>query len=374
MSDRNVRMYSPTHRFNTSAETAPTSDLTVAWSHEFQKPVRQVAVWDDTVYLDIGESIVAIGRDGNSRWRFNTDGRQYSSPAVVDGTVYFGGTGSDHNNGTVYALDAATGGEQWRFKTDWSGYSSPAKVRVGGVVDGTVFGSCNGTVYALDAATGSELWAFQTDGKVELSLAVKNGTVYVGASYDPSVDGAVYALDAATGSKLWTFRTEEKENSAPAVVDGTVYVGTSYNDMNNNAAVYALDTDTGREQWAFRTNVDETWVSSPVVVDGIVLVGSRDSYNDNGAVYALDDASGTQKWAFRDDIKISTLVVADGTVYVGNFDGIVYAMESTETEASKKETDQKESLTKIYEKCSNCDADLSEYDNLNFCPECGVGQ
>jgi outer membrane protein assembly factor BamB len=97
-------MYNPTHRFDTSVRTAPTTDISVTWSHEFQDPVGEVAVWDDSIYFTVGESIVVIGQDGSPSWRFSTGKRVHSSPAVVDGTVYVGS-----NDGHVYALDAATG-------------------------------------------------------------------------------------------------------------------------------------------------------------------------------------------------------------------------------------------------------------------------
>jgi outer membrane protein assembly factor BamB len=185
MADRIVRMYNPTHRFDTAAQTAPPTDPTVGWSHEFQNPVTEVAVWGDVVYVAVGECVVAIGQDGNSRWRFQTDGGVESSPAVVDDTVYVGS-----NDNHVYALDANTGTQQWAFETDLF-VTSPA------VVDGTVYaGSHDGNVYALDANSGTEQWAFETDGDVRSSPAVVDGTVYVGSG-----GTTVYALDG-TGTEV----------------------------------------------------------------------------------------------------------------------------------------------------------------------------
>ena len=62
------------------------------------------------------------------------------------------------------------------------------------VAGGTVYdGSDDGTVYALDAATGRLRWADTTVGAIGSSPAATGGTVYVG-----SVDGTVYALIAGT--------------------------------------------------------------------------------------------------------------------------------------------------------------------------------
>ena len=75
--------------------------------------------------------------------------------------------------------------------------SSPA------VVNGVVyFGSDDGNVYALNASTGAKLWSYATGDGVDSSPAVANGVVYVGSD-----DGNVYALNASTGAKLWSYAT-----------------------------------------------------------------------------------------------------------------------------------------------------------------------
>jgi outer membrane protein assembly factor BamB len=57
---------------------------------------------------------------------------------------------------------------------------------------GTVYaGSDDGTMYALDAATGRLRWARTTEAGAGSSLAAAGGTVYAGGD-----DGTVYALDA----------------------------------------------------------------------------------------------------------------------------------------------------------------------------------
>lgn len=53
------------------------------------------------------------------KWTFVTDDRVFSSAAIMDGVLYFGGL--DHQ---VYALDAETGDEQWVFESDNEIYSS----------------------------------------------------------------------------------------------------------------------------------------------------------------------------------------------------------------------------------------------------------
>src|SRR4029077_11834569 len=99
-----------------------------------------------------------------------------------------------------YALDAATGKEKWRFKTGEDAdihnqvgiQSSPA------VVDGVVYFGCRDSkVYAVDAATGQQKWAFSNKGSwVIASPAISDGRVY----FATSDTGLFHALDANTGT------------------------------------------------------------------------------------------------------------------------------------------------------------------------------
>ena len=56
-------------------------------------------------------------------WQFNTGDKIRSSPAIVNGVVYEGS-----NNGTVYALNAATGSVIWQYNSGSQVESSPAVV------------------------------------------------------------------------------------------------------------------------------------------------------------------------------------------------------------------------------------------------------
>ena len=67
--------------------------------------------------------------------------------------------------------------------------SSPA------VVNGIVyFGAANGNVYGVDEITGQILWIWATGAAVESSPAVSGGIAYIGSN-----DGQIYALNASNG-------------------------------------------------------------------------------------------------------------------------------------------------------------------------------
>ena len=122
--------------------------------------------------------------------------------------------------------------------------------------------------------------------------------------------------DTPPGEQQWAFETGDLVLSSPVVVDETVYVG------SHDTNLYAVDAATGDQEWAFETGGDV--FSSPAVADGTVYVGSHDTN-----LYAVDAATGTQEWAFETGNNVqSSPAVANGTVYIGSEDTYLYAVDT----------------------------------------------
>ena len=274
-----------------------------------------------------------------------------SSPAVVNGKVYFGS-----GDGNIYAVSADTGIELWKVQTKDVVHASPA------VANNTVYiGSWDSTLYALNADTGDEKWTFQAgqDNTIhnqvgfQSSPAVADGVVYVGCR-----DGHVYALDAANGRKKWDYNTNKSwVNGTPAVRDGVVYVGTS-----DSSRFIAIDAKNGRLRWNFAAGA--YMFSSAALAGDLAYVGDH-----NGKLYAVDVKTGKRAWEFQVDASkkdpmkllnadgslnqeafapvfgdfedmyidiyrfmsigaiLSSPAVDKGVVYVGSMDGNLYALQ-----------------------------------------------
>lgn len=134
---------------------------------------------------------------------------------------------------------------------------------------------------------------------------------------------------SATGSSnltvAWNYTTAGAVISSPSIVDGIVYVG------SQDTYLYALDASSGALVWKFKTN--DYIVSSPAVADGKVFTGGDDDY-----VYCLDALTGEMKWKtfVNGDIEYtygslvlkSSPAVSDGIVYIGSLDGYFYALDA----------------------------------------------
>jgi outer membrane protein assembly factor BamB/serine/threonine protein kinase len=128
-----------------------------------------------------------------------------------------------------------------------------------------------------------------------------------------------HILSAANVSQLhqaWlapvSAATADSVLSSPVVANGVVYVG-SVDDK-----LYAFDATTGQQRWAAPTGGSIS--SSPAVIKGVVYVGSGD-----GKLYAFDAATGKQRWVAPTNNGIySSPAVVNGVVYVSS-DGKLYA-------------------------------------------------
>src|SRR3954463_5886958 len=173
------------------------------------------------VYQAVGPKVLK-----GVKWQFKTQGAIVSSPAIANGLVYIGSS-----DGTLYAVDQASGQQKWKAQTRGPVASSPA------VADGMVFFlSFDGGLYCVDANTGARKWRYATGFEKRFeakslhgtapseqtvpdphdvflsSPAVANGYVYFGSS-----DGNVYALDEKLGVLQWKFETKGQIHASPAI-------------------------------------------------------------------------------------------------------------------------------------------------------------
>jgi eukaryotic-like serine/threonine-protein kinase len=117
----------------------------------------------------------------------------------------------------------------------------------------------------------------------------------------------------------WTFSTGNGfyEVSSPMVVYGMLYVG-------SGDKTYALDANTGQQKWVSPVNSVYLYA-----VNGILYICSGNS-SDNRVtdVYALDAGTGQQKWSFISSDFVRVSAVVKDTVYISTQNTSVYALDA----------------------------------------------
>jgi outer membrane protein assembly factor BamB len=262
------------------------------------------------------------------KWKFKTNGKIFSSPAVSNGVAYIG---SEDNS--LYAINIKTGKLLWEFCTGGAVHSSPSVNN-----NKVCFGSYDGYYYALDARTGKLLWKFKTGGEKKVGakglwtmqpkedymddlydfflsspiFSPNGSTLYFGSS-----DGKLYAVNALTGKLKWHFKTGGLIHTTPALYNGKLYFGSW------DTCFYAVDATTGKLAWKFKTGVQPVYhvlegiQASATCSNGMVYFGSRDDF-----FYALNAATGRLDWKYAADNSwvLTTAAVQNGVVYIGTSD------------------------------------------------------
>ena len=269
-------------------------------------------VWNGAVYFGSGDTNVYAldAASGALRWKFKTGDVVHASPAISGGVLFAGSWDS-----YFYALDAATGRERWRFKT---GEDPEIHNQVGiqssaAVADGFVYFGCrDSNFYAVDAATGKQRWSFPNKGSwVITSPAVHDATVYFATS-----DSALfYALDAKSGTPIFSLDYKKWPMfSSPAIAGDFAYIG------SHQGQLLAINLKTRKPAWTFETESSRKNGPTCTTVDG------TPNYDAAFSDFFYDDmVAGVQKMMSVGAI-LSSPVVANGIIYLGSTDGNIYAL------------------------------------------------
>src|SRR5581483_11413917 len=188
------------------------------------------------------------------------------------------------------------------------------------VVDGAVyFADWSGVVHALRTSDGSEIWSRKLGAQINGSPLVSGGRVYAAVN-----GGTLFALARETGDVLWTKALDTQAflsiDSSPTLAGQTIVIGiesfeqvfakANYNFRGN---VLGLDAETGTERWrVYMTQNDATsgagvsvW-SSAAVDDArkLVFIGTGQTYEQpasprGDALVAIDFETGAVAWVHQ---------------------------------------------------------------------------
>jgi len=179
------------------------------------------------------------------------------------------------------------------------------------------------------------LWYRSFDPYINAKIQViaAHGLLYI------STARGLYALDAENGDIVWVYPTELPLGHSPTVVDGAVYVGGYDRKIhalaaNPDPATLSFDSVTGyrindQVLWIFEATgngneVGAGFETNPLVVDNTVYAGNRDGY-----MYAVDAATGDLRWQYRTNGPILfSAAYEDNTIYFASNDAHGYALDT----------------------------------------------
>ena len=285
----------------------------VLWFNNYtsKTPLSDSAKWDTTPYMD-------------------------STPLVYNGNLYYSVYGGTTDSG-IYCVNALTGKEVWKYTDDYSKDSMTIDKGVLYVGTCRPYSKGNGSLVALDAATGAKKWSSKqlcTWGYVGISSApvVSNDVVYLVVHDDMNTtcNDHLYAFNTTTitdGSldveAEWTLPLVNEGNttgyifkySSPSLSpDGkTLYVpgfgGCAAVNLQSQSVVWKYDAGlTGKVSANNR-------VGTPVYEGGKIYLTWRNSASNN-VLSVLDAANGELKASKTSTDYISSYAVAVTDSYV----------------------------------------------------------
>jgi len=260
-------------------------------------------------------------------------------PSTGDSLLNWNGWGADIVNSRYQRNSLITGDNLSGLKLKWAFGIPNASTAYGQptVFSGRVlFGSGDGTVYALDAASGCTLWTYKAETTVRTAITVGSTARKGYLAYFGDGEANLYALNLADGKLVWKVKVDSHRaariTGAPQLYRDRLYVPVASNEELSGGDpaypcctfrgnVVAVDALTGKQIWKayaiaetpgplkegtshakFGPAGAAVWNAPTIDAKrGALYVGTGDAYVDpaaegTDAIVAFDLATGKRLW------------------------------------------------------------------------------
>ena len=152
------------------------SDVALRWEQHLGGAVAGDLLIDGDLLLvgalDRKMRALEVDNDGETRWTFSGDGWFWAQALVNGSTVY-----ASSVNGSVYAIDRATGDEQWQFHRE----DSEIRARPVLIDDVLVVAARDGFLFGVDPSNGELLWDTEIPAGRLLAdpLVLESGVIFI---------------------------------------------------------------------------------------------------------------------------------------------------------------------------------------------------
>ncbi|MCH8909491.1 MAG: PQQ-binding-like beta-propeller repeat protein [Chloroflexi bacterium] len=203
-----------------------------AWSGvTVDGPIAYIATMAGTIYAIDATDDERFDSDAASRiqWTFEAEGAIAGPIHVEGGSIFFGDLASNvyklntlSRSASSGASEVNTGSGEWKIDVGAWVWAEPV------VENGVVFVSAlDGSIHALDEATGAEKWSTSIEGQIVSAPTLfdrKRGDTRERALAVPSGEKNVWVLSVIDGQPLGVFVTGEAVKSTPLIHGDNLYV------------------------------------------------------------------------------------------------------------------------------------------------------
>ena len=229
---------------------------------------------------------VALDHEGKLLWRrewpsFSSDHGFGASPVVSGNTLVLHTDSVEAKVSQVIGLDLKTGETLWEVERKTLGeeekhltaYNTPTTIERAGQELIVVLQTNDGWK-ALDPATGEVVWAYEGDYTMRSVGSIASGEGLLFATFGSGGNGkqATALRPTAGGSPETVYELGISDGlgyvPTPIIHEGLLYL------WGDGGVLTCRDAETGAE--LYRERVGGNFFSSPVIVDGKIVCGSRD--------------------------------------------------------------------------------------------------
>lgn len=291
---------------------------TYKWWRPLGEPTNSPAVDPTRHLVFIGVYRYLYARDtltGNLNWSIDTD--EWHSAPIFDsekGILTIGGSNDGgFSNAALYDLNETNGvnlGKSYSWYPDGIIFCSPASDGTNEFVGSYYYPG--GGSYVADGDFWGDGWHIYLGEGIKSSASIGFGFIYVGG-----MDGNLYSLYQSDGETSWFRSTKGPIESSPAIDSskGLVIVG------SDDSRLYCFRWD-GAAKWNHTFN-------TPVVNSPVITANSKVVISVNDTVYALDEDTGNEIWRYKTGGRLTSVAIANDTIFVGSADGHLYALSSS---------------------------------------------
>jgi outer membrane protein assembly factor BamB len=283
-------------------------------------------------------AVVAVSlATGKELWR-GPDPAQGAAVIVHAGLAYVLG-----KEGTLYALDAASGRERWKaaFATDRAACASRPIVRddtiyltgIAGATAGDASKPAGNYLFALDASNGQERWRYRAEAPYEHAGVCLRQPIVTADTIFAAGENRLYAVNRASGRDRWTaieVRRKVDGRERPVEVHGLVDAGDVVIGMTSGFLI-AFDKSSGRTAWELPGQYSTSAPSTAVAGDVLYFQGSPDAKPAaaaRGTLHALDLGTHAILWSFsrptaEPNWAFGSVTPVDGGLWVDSYQALV---------------------------------------------------
>jgi len=207
-----------------------------------------IATMEGTLYaIDISNIDDSANPEDRIKWTFQADGAIAGQIHAENGNLYFGDLGSNvykinasARTGSSVVSDLNSSNGEWVFDVGAWVWAAPV------IENGVVYVSAlDGSIFALDDASGSENWSSSIQGQIVSSPTLfdrKRGDTRERALAVPSGEENVWVISVIDGRELGVFVTDGPVKSTPLIYNDNLYVHA----LNGDLKWFSVDDTTQR--------------------------------------------------------------------------------------------------------------------------------